>query len=113
MAEYRKKTLADLIKIQRKKMKLTQERLAERVNLSTQHLSKIENGHYVPSLETFFRLARELQIDMKQVEPNFLISGDEDRAKIISFIITANDTEIKFLTDILEMTILYRNGYKI
>ena len=50
---------------------------------------------------------------MKQVEPNFLISGDEDRAKIISFIITANDTEIKFLTDILEMTILYRNGYKI
>ena len=49
-----KQFLAKQIKIYRKKAKLTQAELAEKVDLSVQHISKIESGYYIPSLKTFF-----------------------------------------------------------
>ena len=50
-----KKFIAERIKYYRKKMNLTQAELAEMVDLSDQHLSRIERGCYVPSLTTFFQ----------------------------------------------------------
>lgn len=49
-----KQFLAEQIKLHRKKANLTQEELAERVDLSTQHISRIETGCYIPSLKSFF-----------------------------------------------------------
>jgi len=45
----------------RKKKRLTQERLAERVDISTPFLGHIERGNRTPSLETLVRIANALE----------------------------------------------------
>ena len=42
------------IKALREKQRMTQAELAEKVDLSDQHISRIESGCYIPSLKSFF-----------------------------------------------------------
>ena len=48
----------------RKARGLTQEALAEKVDLSPQYLSRLEAGHQSPSLETVARLAEALDMEL-------------------------------------------------
>ena len=48
----------------RKAQGLTQEALAEKVDLSPQYLSRLEAGHQSPSLETVARLADVLDLEL-------------------------------------------------
>lgn len=50
------------IKRAREKKHLTQEQLAEMVNLSTTHISVIERGIKAPKLETFVDIANALDV---------------------------------------------------
>ena len=109
---YEKKILAELIKRQRKKLSLIQEELAEKIDLSTQHLSKVENGHSIPSLETFLKLMQVLNIDLNLINPDIQLYKDERRTEIIRYIKTAADSEIKFILDILETTLSYKNSFR-
>lgn len=45
--------IAKQIRLHRKKLGLTQEELAEKVDLSVQHISRIESACYIPSLKSF------------------------------------------------------------
>lgn len=58
------------IKERRSDLKLTQERLAQELNISTFYLSKIENGKATPTLETLAFIACRLQLDL-----SFLLTG--------------------------------------
>lgn len=53
----------------RKHAKLTQEQLAEKLNISRQHLGAIEAPNIIRpvSLELLFNIADELDIDIKQL----------------------------------------------
>lgn len=55
-----KKQIGQKIKEFRKKKTLTQEDLAERINITPHHLSAIERGKYYPSLETTILIMNEL-----------------------------------------------------
>ena len=44
----------------RKELSLTQKQLAERLNISNNHLSNIENGKAAPSFDLFIDICREL-----------------------------------------------------
>lgn len=57
------KPLGRKIKAAREKKGYTQEQLAERVNLSVQHISVIERGIKAPKLETFVNIANELDVN--------------------------------------------------
>lgn len=54
----------------RKNRKITQERLAEKAEISNNYLSNIENNHSIPSLETVMKLCMALD-----VTPNELLLG--------------------------------------
>ena len=58
------------IQQRRKNMKITQGQLAERLEISSNHLSAIENGKENPSLEVFAALCEELR-----VTPDYLMLG--------------------------------------
>lgn len=60
--DYRK--LGKRLKDKRKEQGLTQEKLAEYVNLSVSHLSLIENGNEKTSLQTIVNLANVLNISL-------------------------------------------------
>lgn len=48
----------------RKARGITQERLAELVNITTSHLKHIESGHRRPSIEVLFQLAKILDLSL-------------------------------------------------
>lgn len=58
--EIGKKLVGDRIKRRRKAAGLTQEALAERIGLSKNHLSNIERGRYLPTIETMLLICDAL-----------------------------------------------------
>ncbi len=66
-----KKLLGKRVKEIRKKRGLTQEQLAELVDIGTPNISYIENGKFYPSYETFIGL-----LDALNVEPCELFAFD-------------------------------------
>lgn len=63
MKDLRRKLGARLKEI-RKARGLTQEALAEKVDLTPQYLSRLEAGHQSPSVETVARLAEALDLEL-------------------------------------------------
>lgn len=56
------KPIGRRIKAAREARKMTQEQLAEVVELSTMHMSVLERGHKPPKLETLVRIANALDV---------------------------------------------------
>ena len=54
-----------MFKEYRIKLKMTQEKLAEKSNLNTRTVQRIENDEEIPTLETFTRLINVLEISDK------------------------------------------------
>lgn len=49
----------------RKRKRISQTKLANKLNMDRSHLSKIENGHVRPSTRLLERIAAELGVTMK------------------------------------------------
>lgn len=60
-----KKLLGKRIKELRKLKNLTQENLAELINIETSSLSAIESGRHFPSLLTLEKIAQNLNVELK------------------------------------------------
>ena len=54
------------VKTLRLEHKLTQEQLAEYVDKSREHISCIENGKHLPTLDTMFAFAEYFKVDIKE-----------------------------------------------
>ena len=52
-------------KMYRQKLKLTQDEVAERINIEPSHYGKLERGIYYPSVETFLNLISLLNIPIQ------------------------------------------------
>lgn len=53
----------------RKEKNLTQEKLAERIGISTTWIGYIETGYRRPNLKMIYRIARALDIKVKDIFP--------------------------------------------
>jgi transcriptional regulator with XRE-family HTH domain len=62
--------IGNRIRKKRRELNLTQEQLANDLNLTTFYISKIENGKATATLETLSLIAHHLQLDL-----SYLISG--------------------------------------
>ncbi len=56
-----------MFKEYRKKLKLTQEQLADKADLNTRTIQRIENEEEIPSLETLSKLVNALEIKDKDL----------------------------------------------
>lgn len=68
-----KQLLGRRIKRLRSKLGLTQDALAERVQISPKYLSNIERGRENPTLDTLLRLAKSLKVEPWEV---FLLNSE-------------------------------------
>ncbi|MGP7817731.1 helix-turn-helix domain-containing protein [Niallia sp. 01092] len=59
-----KKKLGALIKAKRKEKKLTQIIISEETGLSRNYISDIENGRYMPSTESLYKIASCIDMDL-------------------------------------------------
>lgn len=62
-----KELLGTRIREIRKSRQLSQERLAEKVGVEPKQISRIEGGKSSPSMDTLEAIARELQVEMKDL----------------------------------------------
>jgi len=86
----------------RKLKNLTQEVLAEKVEVSTIYVSYLERGTKVPSLEILTRIA-----DILQVNPAALLMKDEDykdleMKKLIGTLNSLDEPTIRFINDVID-----------
>ena len=58
----------------RKKLNMTQEMLADRLEVSRQTIGSLESGRYNPSISLAFKLARFFGVTIEEL---FLYEGDE------------------------------------
>lgn len=89
---------AKRLKILRKKRKLTLEKLAELVEVSTNHISKLEAANANPSFILITRLAKALNVELKELfnfddlqDPDYIRDEFE---KLLNF---SNDEHIQLL----------------
>ena len=81
MAELNYKALGQRIRTARQKRSMTQDKLAEACGLSTAHIGHIERGTRIPSLDTLFLIACELDVSTDYLlldsarEPWQMLSG--------------------------------------
>lgn len=68
--EFQYKEMGTRIKVRRKELKIKQAELAEALEISNNHMSSIENGRQMPSLDTFIGICRCLN-----VTPDYLLLG--------------------------------------
>ncbi|MBQ7286708.1 MAG: helix-turn-helix transcriptional regulator [Candidatus Gastranaerophilales bacterium] len=93
-----KKLLGKRIKELRKKAGLTQEKLAELIDIETTSLSGIESGRHFPSLPTTEKIANNLNVELKALfDFNHLQSREIMKNIIIKNIDTLDDEKIAFI----------------
>ena len=101
-----KKLLGKRIKELRKEAGLTQEKLAELIEIDTTSLSGIESGRHFPSLSTVEKIAKSLNVEMKALfDFDHLLPVEQMKVNIIQNIDKLSDKKISFIYRFFE-------GYK-
>lgn len=70
------KLIGQRIKAKRNELKITQDTLADSINMTTYYISKIENGKVTPTLDTLAHIAFHLNMDL-----SYLITGSSTLEK--------------------------------
>lgn len=87
-----RKSIGAKIKFLRTSMGMSQERLAELIDINTRNLSKIETDLSFPSAENLFKLSRVLNFDMNEVfDEKSSRSGNSDNPQIAKLIAELKD----------------------
>ena len=98
-----KKLLGKRIKEIRKQKNLTQEQLAELIQIETGSLSAIESGRHFPSLPTLEKISETLEVELKQLfEFNHLIPIDKMKDSIKENIDNLSEDKIIFIYKFVE-----------
>ena len=89
------------MKRRRKELKMSQAELAEKVNVSNNHISSIETGKQIPSLTTFVKICEQLD-----TTPDFLLLGslhtDNLPKNIYDSLALCNKKDLPLIQDIVE-----------
>ena len=86
----------------RKLNNLSQEQLAEKVNISTTHMSHIETGNTKLSLPVFVDIAEVLCVTADELLNNGKLKRKDSINQILSILNNCSDKEIEIITDIVK-----------
>ena len=96
------KAIGKRIKIARIKADLTQERLAERINISPTHLSNIETGTTRVSLSTMVSIANALSVTSDDLLCDSIVMAKAQFEKDIALLLEdCDEYEIRIVKDMI------------
>ncbi len=96
------KAIGKRIKIFRIQHSITQEKLAEKAGLSTQHMSNIENGNTKSSLPTIVRVANALSTTVDELLCDSVLHSKVAFSKNIAILLKdCSEYETRVLSDLL------------
>ena len=90
-----KKLLGKRIQEIRKRKKLTQENVAELINIETGSLSNIENGKYYPTAENLEKILNVLEISPNELFHFEHLQDSDSMIREINQILNQNPAKIK------------------
>lgn len=96
-----KKYIARKIKEYRLMRGMTQAELAEKIDIGTKQISRIEVAEFYPSLGTFFKIAEALNMDLSEFVTQNPLSENKIRQKLINIIYAASEEELGFYDRLL------------
>lgn len=106
--DFQYKEMGTRIKLRRKELKIRQTELAEKLEISNNHISSIENGRQKPSLDTFIGICRSLN-----VTPDYLLLGTMHAYNIPQDIVDtlrlSNQSDIDLARDFIELLVKRNN----
>jgi transcriptional regulator with XRE-family HTH domain len=89
----------------RRSRKLSQEELAEKISISTTHMSHIETGNTKMSLSVFVDIAEALEIRTDELlHDNNLINRNAALEEIIRILDTCTTQQLRIIEDIIKAT---------
>ena len=97
-----KEYIGKKLKEYRLKSKLTQELVAEKINVDTNHYGKLERGLYYPSVETFLKAIEYLKIPIEEFGINLPKESSSLFEKIIKEVAVSNEKEKKLIYSIIK-----------
>lgn len=80
---------------------MTQAELAEKVDIGTKQISRIEVAEFYPSLSTFLKIVETLNIDISDFISNVPVEENKIRNKLINRIYNATKDELDFYDRLL------------
>ncbi len=87
----------------RKNKRITQEELAELLDVTPTHVKHIESGHRKPSIEILFGLTKILNISLDEVVfPKKNTPHDATRGKIERLLDILDEASLQFILSVLE-----------
>jgi transcriptional regulator with XRE-family HTH domain len=66
-----RKSMGEAIRVYRKRMKLSQEKLAEKADLSTTFISDLERGQVNVAVDSLLRIANALGVQVRDIIKDF------------------------------------------
>lgn len=94
-------TLGILIKEKRKDSNYTQAELAKLIGINEKHLSRIENGSYLPKFTTYQKLCEILNINNSEIKITENYCLNEKSIKIMNIIKEFTDEELTLCLNFL------------
>lgn len=91
------------IKEFRKKQKLSQAELAEKVGLSDKHIGRIEAGKYFPNFLNFLNILKVLNLSLSEFGFNIEHSDNPYREQLLNLIYSSNEKEIVTFLKIIKV----------
>lgn len=98
-----KTSIGKIIQKLRKDKKLTQEELAEKIDLSTNYLSKVERGLSVLNVEAFLKMANVLNFSLEDFGIKADNKIDTSKKELIERILSSSEKEIKAYSELLDV----------
>ena len=86
----------------RKRANIKQSELAEKVGISEKHLSKIETGKNLPSLDNFLKMAEVLHFSLEDFGIKSQVHNNEYKQTLLKIAYSASDYEAKSYCDIID-----------
>ncbi|MCM1265655.1 MAG: helix-turn-helix transcriptional regulator [Candidatus Gastranaerophilales bacterium] len=80
---------------------MTQSKVAEAIQVSSQHYSRIERGEYIPSLQTFLKLIDVLDLDITRLKLNGESKISSTMYEILELLTRFNNTQQKAVLNFL------------
>ncbi|MBI1749058.1 MAG: helix-turn-helix transcriptional regulator [Acidobacteria bacterium] len=104
-----KVNIGDVIRSYRAERGLSQGDIERRTGLLRCYLSRVENGHTVPSLETLAKIAEALDITLADFFPGSETPSERDAQKMLGEL---SDEEVRFLGEIKKYSTTLNEGDK-
>ena len=93
--------IGQIIKAFRKSNNLTQFKLAECIGIDEKQLGKIERGVHYPSVPTFLKIIKTLNINIEIFYPEECSQKHSDKSELLNNILSASTKELKFANKVL------------